>query len=1012
MEISNEAKVDVFAIGPTTVVGRAIAFRILICNSIAHLRQILSACISFYYSKFNRFINPIVSWLQPRKPHAVLALVLFIALILKRYTNVKSKAKIAYRRKFWRNMMRNALTYDEWSHAAKMLEKESPKMNECDLYDEELVKNKLRELQQRRQEGGLRDIIFCLRADLVRNLGNMCNPELHKGRLQVPKLIKEYIDEVSTQLRMVCDWDSEELPLEEKLAFMHETRHAFGRTALLLSGGASLGAFHAGVVKTLIENRLLPRVVAGASVGSIMCSVIATRTWPELQSFFEDSLLALRFFDQLGGIFAIVRRVLTLGAVHEIRQLQRMLRSLTGNMTFQEAYDMTGRVLGISVCSPRRHEPPRCLNYLTSPHVVIWSAVTASCAFPGLFQAQELMAKDRSGELVPYHTPFQVGPEESSGIGIRQWRDGSLESDLPMMQLKELFNVNHFIVSQANPHIAPLLRLKDLVRAYGGNFAAKLAHLAEMEVKHRCNQILELGFPLGGIAKLFAQDWEGDVTVVMPATLAQFAKIIQNPSQLELQKAVNQGRRCTWEKLSAMKANCGIELVLDECVSSLNHRRRVKKKTERPASQGMGNAMRFNAARRIPSWNCMARENSWGSLDDEGLIESASQPGGPWGGPSGRTLRFSRSTHDVSDSESENMELNASWTRVGGPLMRTASATKFIQSFDVDGELNKQCNRDEAQVHDSSENFEGLTAPINSYIARTSSRDVLCNSCNIQGRRNWDGNSDPTGSHSNLNDSDADERSSCYETRSWGGRISGSASRIAVAEGDLLQPERSPTGIVFNVVKREDIALINRDCDVENYQDGLVFNVDECSQLDSSGNDINRDDTTIASECGNIERDLDAPVVDECFCSEKECHDDFFPAADRYVDPSTVIGEHPKENDLADLIVAEGAFKISVSTKKKEIADLFVMDGAEERIRKSFSGICAMSSQVSENECQVPKGLEVTVGSIHEAAEVSDGRGPCMSQDDITASQGENNNFSDKTIYSTNKKDISHSSED
>lgn len=49
----------------------------------------------------------------------------------------------------------------------------------------------------------------------------------------------------------------------------------------------------------------------------------------------------------------------------------------------------------------------------------------------------------------------------------------------------------------------------------------QLAHLAEMEVKHRCNQILELGFPLGGLAKLFAQDWEGDVTIVMPATLAQ-----------------------------------------------------------------------------------------------------------------------------------------------------------------------------------------------------------------------------------------------------------------------------------------------------------------------------------------------------------------------------------------------------------------------------------------------------------------------------------------------------------
>lgn len=56
---------------------------------------------------------------------------------------------------------------------------------------------------------------------------------------------------------------------------------------------------------------------------------------------------------------------------------------------------------------------------------------------------------------------------------MRRWRDGSLEIDLPMIQLKELFNVNHFIVSQANPHILPFSRMKELVRAYGGQFAAK-----------------------------------------------------------------------------------------------------------------------------------------------------------------------------------------------------------------------------------------------------------------------------------------------------------------------------------------------------------------------------------------------------------------------------------------------------------------------------------------------------------------------------------------------------------
>lgn len=54
---------------------------------------------------------------------------------------------------------------------------------------------------------------------------------------------------------------------------------------------------------------------------------------------------------------------------------------------------------------------------------------------------------------------------------------------------------------------------------------SQLAHIAEMEVKHRCSQALEMGFRLGGLAKLFAQDWEGDITIVMPATFAQVFKV-------------------------------------------------------------------------------------------------------------------------------------------------------------------------------------------------------------------------------------------------------------------------------------------------------------------------------------------------------------------------------------------------------------------------------------------------------------------------------------------------------
>lgn len=822
MDISNEARVDSFSIGPSSMVGRTMAFRILFCKSMTQLRHHLFRLLSYYFGRvkchMNTYLTPLISWLHPRNPQGILLLVTIIAFSLKRFTNVKTRAELVYRRKFWRNMMRTALTYEEWAHAAKMLEKETPRMNEGDLYDEELVRNKLQELRHRRQDGSLRHIMFCMRADLVRNLGNMCNPKLHKGRLQVPKLIKEYIDEVSTQLRMVCNSDSEELLLEEKLAFMHETRHAFGRSALLLSGGASLGAFHIGVVKTLVEHKLLPRIIAGSSVGSIMCSVVATRSWPELQSFFEDSWHSLQFFDQMGGIFAVFKRVMTRGAVHEIRQLQMMLRHLTNNLTFQEAYDMTGRVLGITVCSPRRHEPPRCLNYLTSPHVVIWSAVTASCAFPGLFEAQELMAKDRNGEIVPYHPPFHLGPNEVSGSYTRRWRDGSLEIDLPMMQLKELFNVNHFIVSQANPHIAPLLRMKDIVRAYGGNFAAKLAHVMEMEVKHRCNQVLELGFPLGGLAKLFAQDWEGDVTIVMPATLAQYSKIIQNPSHVDLKKAANQGRRCTWEKLSAIKANCGIELVLDECVGILNHMRRLRRSAQRAAAasshHGLSTTRRFNASRRIPSWNCLARENSTGSLDEDLLTDVATSfhQGSmvPTTGVNGLSSWAPRNIHDGSDSETESIDLNSnSWTRSGGPLMRTTSADKFVDFVQ---------NLDRGTMGHLS-TFSGpyyqslrVTTP-----DRTSDTEV--------------------------------------EPRELGNRVSGSS--IMVTKGDLLQAERIQSGIVLNVVRREDFTPSITSTDSQNNTPS-PNSVAECVQLDCLDKEM---DASSASD--DEEQDAEACLQNE-----------------------------------------------------------------------------------------------------------------------------------------------------
>ena len=118
--------------------------------------------------------------------------------------------------------------------------------------------------------------------DNITNIGR----KLHEPLWGVPRAVREYIDETRAQLRMIAQ--EHDIPLQEKLAFLQETRHCFGRTALLLSGGGTLGTFHVGVARALNARGCLPRVVAGSSVGSIVAAIMASRTPDELEEFFSE----------------------------------------------------------------------------------------------------------------------------------------------------------------------------------------------------------------------------------------------------------------------------------------------------------------------------------------------------------------------------------------------------------------------------------------------------------------------------------------------------------------------------------------------------------------------------------------------------------------------------------------------------------------------------------------------------------------------------------------------------
>jgi len=126
------------------------------------------------------------------------------------------------------------------------------------------------------------------------------------------------------------------------------------------------------------------------------------------------------------------------------------------------------------------------LNYLTSPNVVVWSAVSASTAIPRFFHPVELMIKTEDGQIVPYH------PENT----MTRYIDGSIGGDLPMQRMSELFNVNTFVVSQVNPHAVPFLSVDG-----GGVLESRIRKKLSMtikavignEVRHFITQLVTLG---------------------------------------------------------------------------------------------------------------------------------------------------------------------------------------------------------------------------------------------------------------------------------------------------------------------------------------------------------------------------------------------------------------------------------------------------------------------------------------------------------------------------------------
>ncbi|KAL1959198.1 hypothetical protein VTO42DRAFT_2703 [Malbranchea cinnamomea] len=479
--------------------------------------------------------------------------------------------------------LENALTLREWLEPASELDeldgnddwKADPHSDE---YDYMTVKARLELLEGALLSDDIDSVAYTMRESLDRSVGNITNPRLYThSRIGTKDIIDRYVTTatqlVSKFLKLI---DHTSLSLKESLRVLDQlecTRRSFGRTALLLSGGATFGMHHVGVAKALWETRLLPQVISGSSAGCIVGAVLCASTDKQIPAVLAS--FGNGNFSVFGSDSAVVdpiqrlRRLFYSGSLFDHAHLMGLMRDLLGDMTFKEAYNRTRRILNICVSTSANHHLPWLLNFVTAPDVVIWSAVGASCAAPWVFSAAPVFVKNpMTGKLSPW--------SESS----HWWIDGSIHSDLPIPALAEMFNATHFIVSQVNPHVIPFIPQGDIYHATDipqtlyfetrSNYSlAKLAKLEALRRMEFLSSFKPFTAPMKRLAFVMDQHYYGDINILPEVKQDAFPHILNNPTYEFMVRACLAGERATWPRLGRIRNHCAVEYSLETALRIL-----------------------------------------------------------------------------------------------------------------------------------------------------------------------------------------------------------------------------------------------------------------------------------------------------------------------------------------------------------------------------------------------------------------------------------------------------------
>ena len=461
-----------------------------------------------------------------------------------------------------------ATSYEEWREAAIAHDKASGvyewvQSDESKHFDHVSIRRRLRRLRKLRMAGDHERLLYALNEGIHGNIDGIGRRALYgKAKFGTKKLIVDYVDEVVRALDLLASDAAADIPLETRIDFFRRAQHCFGCSAFVMSGAGSLLFFHIGAVKAMWLEGILPDVLSGSSGGAIVASLVGTYENKDLGRLFEAENL-VREIERDAGLWRYFDMFRP--EVASLEEVSEAIERLLPDLTFLEAFERTGRHVNVSIAAAEKHQTSRLLNAITTPNVCVREAVMASAAVPGFYPPVRLMARNDKGEKQPY-------------LKSRRWVDGSISDDLPAKRLTRIYGVNHFIVSQVNPHVFPFVtdtrRGSDpisIMKTAGSRTAREWlnagATLFEKPLSWNptLNRITNAGL------SIINQDYVGDINILPDRLLFNPLKLLAHRSVEEVVELIAMGERVTWPKIEMIRIQTKIGRKLDRIVGELDH---------------------------------------------------------------------------------------------------------------------------------------------------------------------------------------------------------------------------------------------------------------------------------------------------------------------------------------------------------------------------------------------------------------------------------------------------------